>query len=139
MSQTFEWKQPIGGKTVLWRPLKVGDHMDLDANYARADVAHLRRFAAIAARITKIGDKEGVQVNDLRDWEEYDLVAFQDEFESRELARAVSLSPQRIGGSVVQLEQSIASAQLELGKVAQILQQVLQSAKQVEQKTGPLA
>ncbi len=135
----FEWKMPIGGKVVMWRPLKVGDHMDLDANYGRSDIAHMRKYAELAMRVLKIGDKDNVQVTDLRDWDEYDLLEFKSEVDSRELARAVSMSPQRGGGAVSLLEQAVEAAQLDLQKVASSLQRVVQAAKEAEQKTGPLA
>lgn len=138
----FEWKQPIGGKVINWRPLKVGDHIDIDANYSRADVAHMKRFVTLAARILKVGDKEKREfagdLADLRDWDEYDLIAFSDEVESRELARSVALAPQRQGGAVASLEQAVAKAQAALTESARALQEVVQKAKEAEQKLGPL-
>ncbi len=123
----------------MWRPLKVGDHMDLDANYGRSDVAHMRKYAELAMRVLKIDDKENIQVTNLREWDEYDLLEFKAEVDSRELARAVSMSPQRGGGAISLLEQAVEAAQLDLQKVAHSLTRVVQAAKEAEQKTGPLA
>src|SRR6185369_12363337 len=105
--QQFEWVQPIGGQKIVWRPLKVGDHIDLEANYGRSDTAHLKRFATIAARLVSVDGKAKHEFSgdlaNLRDWEDYDLMAFNDEIETRELARAVALAPQRPGGVVMTL------------------------------------
>ena len=137
----FEWTQPVGGKKVSWRPLKVGDQMDLDANYGRADVAYLRKYAGYAKRIMNmegLAPGQKPQVNDLREWDEYDLEAFAEEVAMREMARANALSAQRPGSPILRLEQAIESAQLAASKLGEELKNVLAAAKQTEQQLGPL-
>jgi hypothetical protein len=141
-TQEFPWVQPIGGQKIVWRPLKVGDHIDLDANYGRSDMAHLKRYATLAARIISVDGKakqefSGDLVN-LREWEDYDLIAFNEEIESRELARSVALAPQRPGGVVMSLEQAVTKAQMAANELGQALTAVLERAKEAEQKLGPL-
>lgn len=142
MTETkFEWTLPMSGKKVAWRPLRVGDQMDLDANYGAAQRAHLKKYAAYAMRLVTIeglapGDKP--QVEHLRDWDEYDLEAFAEEVAMREMARANALSAQRPGTPIPRLEQAIESAQLTLNKVAEALKDVLIAAKSAEQSLGPL-
>jgi len=141
--QQFEWTQPIGGQKIVWRPLKVGDHIDLDGNYGRSDMAHLKRYATLAARIVSVDGtpKAQLQKDDVgivREWDEHDLIAFNEEVESRELARSVALAPQRPGGVVSSLEQAVNKAQVAATELAMALTAVLQKAKEAEQKLGPL-
>ncbi len=141
MEVKFEWKQKVGGKKVAWRPLRVGDQMDLDANYGRAERAHLRKYASYAKRIISI---EGMapgqmpQVEDLRDWDEYDLEAFAEEVAMREMARAHSLSSQQPGSPLPRLEEAIEAAQLAAARLGEDLKNVLVAAKATEQQLGPL-
>ena len=139
----FEWTQPLGGAKIIWRPLKVGDHIDLESNYSRSDTVHLKRFAELAARIISVDGKTKaeLQKDDLgiiREWEDYDLAEFQNEISSREIARAVALSPQRPGGVVSALEQSVAKLQHGLNELSSLLTATIQKAKETEQKLGPL-
>ena len=131
----------MSGKKVTWRALRVGDQMDLDANYGAANRAHLKKYAAYAMRLVTIegltpGEKP--QVEHLREWDEYDLEAFAEEVAMREMARANALSSKRDGSAVQRLEQSIETAQLSLAKAAEDLKSVLIAAKSVEQHHGPL-
>jgi hypothetical protein len=141
-TQQFEWVQPIGGQKIIWRPLRVGDHIDLDANYGRSDMAHLKKYATLAARIISVDGKAkqefGGDLVNLREWEDYDLIAFNEEIESRELARSVALAPQRPGGVVMSLEQAVTKAQMAANELGQALTAVLERAKEAEQKLGPL-
>lgn len=141
-TQQFEWTQPIGGQKIIWRPLKVGDHIDLDANYSASSTEHLKKYVKLASRIISIDGVEkaklGGDLLNLREWDEYDLMTFNEEVDSREIARAVALSPQRASGAVVALETAVNKAQLALEEVAKALTVVVQTAKEVEQKTGPL-
>lgn len=138
----FEWTQPIGGQKIVWRPLKVGDHIDLDANYGRSDMAHLKRYATLAARVVSVDGQEKAKFqNDLlnfRDWDEYDLIAFGEEVDSRENARAAALAPQRPGGVVQSLEQAVIKAQVAANDLGMALAAVVAKAKEAEQKLGPL-
>jgi hypothetical protein len=140
--QQFEWTQPIGGQKIVWRPLKVGDHIDLDANYGRSDMAHLKRYATLAARLVSVDGKQKHEFSgdlaNLRDWEDYDLIAFNDEIETRELARSVALAPQRPGGAVMSLQQAVDKVQAVANELGQALTAVLERAKEAEQKLGPL-
>jgi hypothetical protein len=142
-SQQFEWTQPIGGQKIVWRPLKVGDHIDLDTNYASSSMAALKPYATLAVRIISVDGIEkaklpGGDLVNVREWDEHDFIAFKDEIETRELARSVALAPQRPGGVVTSLEQAVNKAQLAATELAQSLNIVLQKAKEAEQKLGPL-
>lgn len=139
----FEWTQPVGGKVVVWRPLKVGDHIDIEANYNRSDMVHLKPWVTMAARIISIDGIEKAKLgkDDLglvRDWDEYDFISFKEEIDSRELARSVSLAPQRQGGAVVGLEQAVTKVQAAANELGMALAAVVQKAKEAEQKLGPL-
>jgi hypothetical protein len=141
-TQQFEWVQPIGGQKIVWRPLRVGDHIDLDANYGRSDMAHLKKYATLGARIISVDGKPkqdfGGDLVNLREWEDFDLIAFNEEIESRELARSVALAPQRPGGVVMSLEQAVSKAQMAANELGHALTAVLERAKEAEQKLGPL-
>jgi hypothetical protein len=136
----FTWTQPVGGKVVVWRPLKMGDHIDLDANYGKTNVAHLKKYAQYALRILQVGDASPRQfdVNDFREWDEYDFDQFVEEVATQEAVRANALSSTRPGSPVKVLDEAITQAQIDLNKVAESLRNVLASAKALEQKTGPL-
>lgn len=134
------WVQPVGGKTVKWRFAKVSDGMDLDANYGRSDRAHLRKYAQFAMRIVSFeGKVEPFQVNDFRDWEEYDLEQFAEEVATKEMARAAALSQQKAGSPIPNLERAIEAAQVAANNLATELRNVLMAAKATEQQLGPLS
>ena len=139
----FEWTLPVSGQKIVWRPLKIGDHMDLDANYGASNMAHLKRYAQVSSRIISIDGKTKNEMSKddlaiVKDWDEYDFIAFHEEVESRELARQVALAPQRPGGVVQTLEQAVTKVQQVLGELGPALTIALQKFKEAEQKTGPL-
>lgn len=143
MATEFIWTAPMGGQKIVWRPLKVGDHIDLDANYGSSNMIHLKRYAELAIRVVSIDGilKAQLQKDDvgiIRDWEDFDLVAFQEEISSRELARSVALSPQRPGGVVASLEQVVSKIQVAATELGIAITAVVQKAKEAEQKLGPL-
>lgn len=135
---TFSWTQPVDGKVVEWRPLTVGDNMDLDANYQQVQIAHLKKYAQYAMRVVNFDGKPGFQVNDFRTWDAYDLEAFAEEVVMREQLRASALTGQRNGSAVQRLEASINKAQAAATELGQALADVLASAKAAEQN-APLA
>src|SRR5678816_4101521 len=134
----MEWTQPIGGKKVEWRPLTVGDNMDLDGNYQRSDIAFQRKYAQYAMRITSFDGKPNFQIADLRSWDEYDLEAFAEEVVLREQLRASTLSGTRDGSAVQRLEAAVNGAQAAATKLGACLASVLAAAEAAEQN-GPLA
>jgi hypothetical protein len=128
----------MGGQKVVWRPLKVGDHIDIDANYGASNMIHLKRYAELASRIVSVDGQTKAQLNKgdvdlVREWEDYDLVAFQEEIVSRELARSVALAPQRPGGAVAALEQVVSKIQVAATELGVALTAVIQKAKEAEQ------
>lgn len=72
--QPYNWTSPIGGKTIKWQPLKVGDRMSLDANYSRPDTVWRRKYAEYALRIISCAGVEGkFQIENFQEWDEFDL------------------------------------------------------------------
>lgn len=134
----MNWTQPIGGKVVEWRPLTVGDNMDLDANYQQASIFHLKKYAQYAMRVVSFDGKPGFQASDLRTWDAFDLEAFAEEVVLREQLRASTLSGKRDGSAVQRLEGAVNEAQAAATKLGQCLNDVLAAAKAAEQN-GPLA
>lgn len=138
--QPFSWVTPIGWKKITWLPLKVGDRMDLDANYSRSDVAWRKKYAEYAMRIVSCEGVSGkFQTEDFKEWDEFDLEAFAEEVATQEILRANSLSNQRPGSPVERLEQAINAAQIAANKMGAELQNVLAVAKMAERNAGPLA
>lgn len=109
-STKFTWTQPVGGKVVIWRPLKMGDHIDLDANYGKQSTAHLKKYAEYALRIIQCGDPNprGFDVQDFREWDEEDYARFIEEVATQEAVRANALSAQRPGSPVAKLDEAAA-------------------------------
>jgi len=143
MAQTFPWTLPIGGQKIEWRPLKIDDHINLDLNYSASNMAPLRRYATVAARIVSIDGKPKNElakddIGIVKEWDELDFISFHEEIESRELARQVALAPKRPGGVVQTLEQAVTKVQQVLGELGPALTVALQKFKEAEQKTGPL-
>jgi hypothetical protein len=140
MATEFKWTQPMGGKPIVWHPLKVRDRMDLDANYSRSDVAWRKKYAEYALRIIRCGDKpDKFQIEDFADWDEFDLEAFAEEVATQEVLRANALSGTRPGSPVERLEAAINAAQVAVGKLGTELQNVLAVAKNNERNAAPLA
>ena len=139
MPASFTWKQPMGGKSITWHPLKVGDRMDLDANYSRSDIAYQKKYAEYAMRIMSCEGVNGkFQIQDFRDWDDYDLEAFAEEVATQEILRANALSADRPASPIDRLESAINAAQLAATKLGQELQNVLAAAKTTERNLGPL-
>lgn len=135
----FTWTQPMGGKKVIWRPLKVGDRMDLDANYSRSDIAYQRKYAEYAMRIVSCEGVDGkFQIDNFRDWEDYDLEALAEEVVTQETLRANALATSRPGSPVERLEAAIGAAQIAANKLGEELRNVLAAAKTTERNLGPL-
>lgn len=137
--QPFAWKQPMGGKAITWRSLKVGDRMDLDANYSASHTISRKKYAEYALRIvTCEGVNEKFQVDDFREWDDYDLEAFAEEVVLQETIRANALSSQRPGSPVERVEQAINAAQVAASKMGLELTNVLAAIKSAERSIGPL-
>lgn len=138
---TYIWKQPIGGKAITWKPVSMGDIMDLEANYSRSDIAHQRKYAETALRIVSIEgmpDGQKFQIQDFRSWDPLDFEAFLDEVSTQELLRASKLSGERPGNPVQKLERAIEAAQAAANNLGGALREVLLSAKATENLLGPL-
>lgn len=139
---TFTWKLPIGGKSLTWKPLTMGDVMDLDANYSRSDTVHRRKYAEAALRIISfegMQDGKTFQIEDFRSWDGLDYDAFLDEVATQELLRASKLSGERPGNPVQKLERAIERAQAAANELGNCLREVLLSAKATENLLGPLS
>lgn len=90
--QTWTWKQPIGGKTITWKPITVGDEMDIDAAYRHDNNRHLNKYMRLAVRITALdGAAKRVELHDIRNWDSFDLDSFYEEVQLQEAKRAASL------------------------------------------------
>jgi len=87
--------QPVGGKTIVWQPLKTKDELQILAVYRSEQNRHLQIYARLAARIVSIdGNKKdgGYSPNDFGDWDNFDTEAFLDEVNLREAERIAALS-----------------------------------------------
>ena len=138
---SFPWKLPLGGKTLTWKPLSMGDIMDLDANYSRSDVIHQRKYAEMALRIVSFeGMAEGqkFQLEHFRAWDGFDYDAFCEEVAMQELLRASKLSGERPGSPIQRLERAIEKTQGAANELGAALREVLASAKATENLLGPL-
>ncbi len=135
----YTWKQPVGGKTVTWWHLTGGDIIDLEGNYSRPDIAHLRTYAQFAMRVKSCEGVTGVfQVNDFRSWDEYDINAFAEEVDRRERDRVTALSGRTETDAVKLAETSINAVVDSIKRLSGDLQIFLQAAKAAERQNGPL-
>ena len=83
---TYTFTRPTDGKAFPWKPLTVGDEMDIQASYRREEAQHLTQYALFAARLGLPGP------NDLREWETVDLLALINHVSETEAGRAAALT-----------------------------------------------
>jgi hypothetical protein len=140
MQQVYEWKQPVGGKAILWRPLKVGQELDIAAANRRPEQQHLVSALVLAARIVKYGDAERCSLADVRDWDEYDFEAFVEETNLVESQRRAALRKGRMDQAPIEaLEAAVEQANAAANAFNVALRAVLDHAKACEAaQSGPL-
>src|SRR5215467_7465364 len=95
----FEWTQPIGGKTVKWAPLTVGQELDAIAANNRDERKHLIAPMLIMARIKVFDGQPAQGAINIRDWDSDDFLAFQEEVELREAQRRAQFKKAQQGGT----------------------------------------
>lgn len=135
----YQWKQPVGGKSIIWRPLTGGDLMDLDTNYSRADVAPMRAYAQYAMRIVSCeGLASQFQPHDFRSWDEIDIQAFMLEVDAKDAMRMAAVNGDSSVDAVKRLERAMGELAAAAKKVAAEAQITLAAARALEAKSGPL-
>ncbi len=88
----YAWRKPLGGEQLTWKPLTVGQEIEIEAQHQRADVAHLRKYEVVRRRILSYGDQGKVcTLDDLKAWDPLDLEAFITEIESKDALRRAAL------------------------------------------------
>ena len=84
----YEWTQPIGKKVIKWRPLTVGDEMDVQATYRLAENQHLQPYELLRRRILTVsGEEKKCEMGDFRQWDALDLDLFAEEVQRVERDR----------------------------------------------------
>lgn len=106
----YQWRQPVGGKTLVWGPLTVGAEIDIQMSHARAELAPMRPFEQLRRRISQYDGKPVCTLDDLKGWDTLDIEAFSDEVEKVEAERRATViraSAQAQPGAVVELEAAL--------------------------------
>lgn len=106
----YSWKQPVGGKSIVWGPLTVGAEIDIQMSHARAELAPMRPFEQLRRRISSYDGKPVCSLEDLKSWDTLDIEAFSDEVEKVEAERRATViraSAQAQPGAMIELEASL--------------------------------
>lgn len=138
MLSEFTWTQPVGGKVINWKPLTVGQEIDIEAHHNRPDTAHLRPYVVIQRRITGYDGKPVCTLDDLRSWDVIDLQEFIAEIERKEAERRAAFARKVADASpspALALEAALADLNASVLHFSSAAQRVLASVKDA----GPLA
>ncbi len=110
MVSEYKWTQPVGGVTLCWKSLTVGQEMAIEMEHQRAETAPYRKYVVIQRRITAYGDKPVCTLEDLKSWDPIDLELFVEEIELREAERKAAfmrVQAESAPSPVVQLEAAL--------------------------------
>ncbi len=134
----FNWTQPVGGKALTWRPLTVGDEIDVQMECARPETAPLRPYEVLRRRITSFEGRPVCTLAELKQWDTIDVEAFLEEVERTETMRRAAVLSKAAGdapGSLVELEASL----MEMRSAAAQFSQAADKALAKLKAAGPLA
>jgi hypothetical protein len=90
MVAEFSYTLPVIGVALIWKPLTLGQEIEIDAQHRRVDNAHLKPIEVIRRRITSYGDKPVCTLEDMKAWDTIDYEDFCKEIEEREAERKAS-------------------------------------------------
>lgn len=143
----FEWTQPVGRKSLKWKPLTLGQEMDIISTNRQPAQQHLVPPMLVLARIVEYDGKTRsaasapLSLQELRDWDAEDYRELLEHIDMKENERRVSLRKQQPGaGPVAALEAAIDEAQAAANRLSAALSQVLEQAKAHEaSQAAPLA
>lgn len=108
--QEYSWRKPLGGEQLTWKPLTVGQEIEIEAQHQTPANAHLRKYEVIRRRIVSYGDQGKVcTLEDLKSWDPLDLEAFVEEVETKDAERRAALFKRNAGAPspIVELEAAL--------------------------------
>jgi hypothetical protein len=131
MATPFEFKQPVGGKKISWKPLSVGQEIDIEAGYAAPAAKHLIKYMLLVSRVTAVdGVAVSPKLSDLREWDSYDLECFVQDVEEREFERKMAFKKDvNADQSLADLEKAIETFATTIAKFMADANTVLATAK----------
>lgn len=133
----FTWRQPIGGKEVRWKPLTLGQEMDVEANFRRDELRHLMKYETLRLRIIGFGDADHCSMQEFRLWDSSDVEEFVREVEGRELARRAAFRKERAAkGFTAQFETLCDDLKITSKKLNELADDMLAIAKNEEAAGG---
>lgn len=137
----YEWTQPIGGRKIIWRPLTIGQELDIVAGNSREERKHLIPAMMLGARVVMCGEDKGLPYSKLRDWDDIDFAEFAEEVSRVELLRREACRKNQPNAitPVAQLEAAVQDFQIYMDKAVTAIKNIVDYAKTVEaQQSGPL-
>lgn len=93
----FAFQLPVSGKLVRWRPLTVGEEIEIDTVYRSEATRPLRNYELLRRRITGYGEASLCSLEELRAWDTLDLECFAEQVEEREQERKAVLRKKQAG------------------------------------------
>lgn len=143
--QEFDFTLPSSGKTVKWRPLRVGTSLQIAQTFPNSNQAGHRQAALLAARIIKFDGQDkpnGMPFGEIIAWEdELDLEAFAEHVSTEESMRAMVLK-KRGAGAKVDAKAAFGESLIELQQSADRMQAaistMLQAADVMRMEIDPL-
>ncbi len=134
----FNWTQPVGQKAVTWRPLGVGEEMDIEASFRREEQRHLRKYEMLRRRIIKYGDDTKCPSEDFRKWDSLDLEMFAEDVATQEAVRRATLTKKAAGTALEDLQSAVASVQVSMDSLMGALEGAIGAARVAGASSGPL-
>jgi len=130
----YLWRQPVGGKSITWKPLTVGQELACQMANARPELAPIRPYDNLRTRITDYDGKPVCSLDDLKSWDSLDVEMFSEEVEARESERRAALmvnASKSAPGSVIELEAALMEFRASSNNLSRAAERALAAVKAV--------
>ncbi len=135
----FNWTQPIGKKSITWKPLTIGDEMDIEANFSRPESKHLQKYESLRRRIITFGDAPSCGPGEFRVWDSRDVGMFAEEVERKESMRGAAFDRSPTGDTFERLKRITTDLDDAFGRLKALTSELMYSLPQVESSDLPLS
>ena len=144
MIPPFDFKLPLSGKPIQWKPLNVGAQISLAAAYQNSQKVYLQA-AMLAQRICKYVNADGKEsgscsLAEIQTWDEIDYNAFAEDVELKEAQRYQAFKKREDPRlSSMKLQKAASEARESLLTLFKALDDAVEAAKATEAGASPLS
>lgn len=137
----YPFKLPQSGKELTWRPLTVGQQLDIaNANRLDAQKMYLQP-SLLAAKIVSYDGRQSCSLAEIKSWSEIDYNALQEEIENKESAERLAFKKKLPGDTAYSalLDAKLAEFRTALMVVDKTMTEALDIVRASEATASPLA